>query len=116
MITDDSFDFGLSPEMVTVRLSEGYNVVAYVYGQGPETVFLANGGPGLPSLYLRAPHARLCAAGYRVVTWDQLGCGASDRPEDTSLWTLERYVREADQVREALGVEQVHFLGHSWGT
>ena len=46
---------------------------------------------------------------------DQLGTGASDRPDDPSLWTLQRYVGEVEAVREALGQGKVHLLGHSWG-
>lgn len=106
----------MTPHIERIRLAEGFDVVAYIYGDGPETLLLANGGPGLPSLYLREPHAVLGQRGYRVVAWDQLGCGASDRPEDPALWTLERYVAEAEQVRAALDLGQVHFLGHSWGT
>lgn len=104
------------PEITRITLASGHKVTGYSYGDGAEAVMLANGGPGLPSLYLRDPHARLTDAGYRVVTWDQLGCGASDRPEDPALWTLERYVEEAEAVRAAFDVERVHFLGHSWGT
>lgn len=104
------------PQVRRIPLKEGYEVQAYVYGDGPETLLLANGGPGLPSLYLRAPHAQLARPGWRVVAWDQLGCGASDRPEDAGLWTLERYVAEAEQVRAALDLGPVHLLGHSWGT
>lgn len=104
------------PQVRRVRLEEGFEVQAYIYGEGDETLFLANGGPGLPSLYLREPHARLARDGWRVVAWDQLGCGASDRPEDPALWTLERYVAEAEQVRAALDLGSVHLLGHSWGT
>lgn len=103
-------------KIMRVRLREGYEVQAYIYGDGTNTLFLANGGPGLPSLYLRAPHARLAKPGWRVVAWDQLGCGASDRPRDDALWTLRRYVDEAEQVRAALGLGRVHLLGHSWGT
>ncbi|WP_336964612.1 proline iminopeptidase-family hydrolase [Sphingobium aquiterrae] len=110
-----------APEIRRIRLREGYEVVAYIHGPdlhdtGPETILLANGGPGLPSLYLRAPHARLVDRGYRVVAWDQLGCGASDRPTDPALWTLDRYVKEAEQVRAALDLGPVHVLGHSWGS
>lgn len=99
-----------------LKLAEGYEVAVYVYGDGPETIMLANGGPGLPSLYLRAPHERLAGDRFRVVAWDQLGCGASERPDDPALWTVERYVAEADQVREFVGAERIHFLGHSWGS
>ncbi|TWT00499.1 proline iminopeptidase-family hydrolase [Planomicrobium sp. CPCC 101079] len=51
-----------------------------------------------------------------VIQYDQLGCGNSERPNDLSLWTVERYVEELGQVREALGLDEVHILGHSWGT
>lgn len=103
-------------EIVNIKLEEGYNVVAYVFGQGDETLMCANGGPGLPCDYIRDSHSIVSKHGYRVVAWDQLGCGKSDRPDDPSLWTLERYVAEADQVRAALGLGKVHFLGQSWGT
>ncbi|WP_051330173.1 proline iminopeptidase-family hydrolase [Niveispirillum irakense] len=99
-----------------ITLREGHEVVAYLHGEGDRTLFLANGGPGLPNRYLREPHLRLAEKGYRIVGWDQLGCGASDRPTDPGLWTLERYVDEAEQVRRALDLGPVDFLGHSWGT
>ncbi len=54
--------------------------------------------------------------GYRVVAFDQLGCGKSDRPKDPALWTLDRYVEEVEIVRNALGLGVVHLLGQSWGT
>ncbi|MBF6246279.1 alpha/beta fold hydrolase [Nocardia elegans] len=47
--------------------------------------------------------------------YDQLGCGNSDRPSDTSLWTVDRFVAELVAVRAALGLERVHLLGNSWG-
>lgn len=103
-------------ETMTLTLNEGYDVTVYVCGDGPETLFLANGGPGLPCRYLLEPHLRMAGGRYRVVAWDQLGCGSSDKPQDDALWTLERYVAEAEQVRIAVGADKIHFLGHSWGT
>lgn len=93
----------------------GYKVVAYIFGSGPETVFCLNGGPGLPCDYLREAHSCLIDKGYRVVAFDQLGTGASDRPTDPALWTIGRYVEETETVRKALGLGRVHMLGHSWG-
>lgn len=92
-----------------------FNVIAYSFGKGPETVFCVNGGPGLPCDYLRDSHSCLIDHGYRVVSFDQLGTGSSDRPTDASLWTISRYVAETETVRQALGLGRVHFLGHSWG-
>ena len=94
---------------------DGYSVVTYEYGTGDEVLFLLNGGPGLPCNYLRDPLLRLVGEGLRVVTYDQLGCGASDKPDDPRLWTIERYVAEVETVRQALGIERMHLLGHSWG-
>src|SRR5262245_16703728 len=93
---------------------DGYRVVAYSFGTGGETVLCLNGGPGLPCDYLREAHSCLVDQGYRVVTFDQLGTGASDRPEDAGLWTIGRYVEETETVRKALGLGKVHMLGHSW--
>jgi proline iminopeptidase len=101
-------------EQVTVPI-DGHQVVTYSYGVGDDIVFLLNGGPGLPCNYLRNPHLRLADRGWRVVTYDQLGCGASDKPDDKALWRIERYVEEVETVRRALGLGSIHLLGHSWG-
>lgn len=94
---------------------DGHRVRAYSFGKGANTVLCLNGGPGLPCDYLREAHSCLADRGYRVVAFDQLGTGASDRPDDTSLWTIGRYVAETETVRRELGLGKVHLLGHSWG-
>ncbi|MDK2975237.1 MAG: proline iminopeptidase [Methanofollis sp.] len=77
-------------------------------------LLVLHGGPGATWEYLE-PLAAL-EGGRPVVFYNQLGCGDSDRPDDLSLWTLERYVDELAAVREALGLDRVHLLGQSWGT
>ncbi|WP_085462688.1 proline iminopeptidase-family hydrolase [Mesorhizobium australicum] len=94
---------------------DGYKVIAYSFGSGDDVLFLLNGGPGLPCDYVRDSHSCLVDEGYRVVAFDQLGCGASDRPTDPALWTIERYVAETETVRQALRLGRVHLLGQSWG-
>jgi proline iminopeptidase len=42
-------------------------------------------------------------------------CNNSDQPDDASLWTVERYVEEVEEVRKGLGLEQFVLYGHSWG-
>ncbi len=75
---------------------------------------LLHGGPGAPHHYLRPLEA---LAGERpVFFYDQLGCGESERPDDMSLWTVERAVDELKAVRAALGLERFHLAGQSWGT
>jgi proline iminopeptidase len=83
-------------------------------GGGAIPLLMIHGGPGLTSRYLE-PFSALSDA-RPVFTWDQLGCGQSDRPDNPGLWTLERFVEELDLVRRALTPGPVHLLGHSWGT
>jgi pimeloyl-ACP methyl ester carboxylesterase len=36
-------------------------------------------------------------------------------PFDPALWVMDTFVEEVGAVREALGLDRVHLLGHSWG-
>jgi proline iminopeptidase len=101
-------------DRVTVEV-DGFKLMAYSFGSGKDVLFLVNGGPGLPCDYLREAHSCFVDQGFRVVAFDQLDCGASDRPNDPAMWTLQRYVRETETVRKQLGLGKVHLLGHSWG-
>lgn len=76
-------------------------------------LLLLHGGPGAGHDYLE-PLAEL-GDERLVVFYDQLGCGKSEIPNDTSLWVAERFAREVQSVRDALGLERIHLLGHSWG-
>ena len=107
--------YSMEPDETRRVPVDGYEVVTYSYGTGDNILFLLNGGPGLPCDYLRDPHISLSREGYRVVAFDQLGCGKSDRPDDASLWNITRYVEEVETVRKALGLEKVQLLGQSWG-
>jgi len=77
-------------------------------------ILLLHGGPGGAAYYLE-PLAERLAADRPAIVYDQLGCGRSDAPDDTSLWTVDRFVEEVDQVRAALGLGRCHLLGQSWG-
>jgi len=77
-------------------------------------VLTLHGGPGAPHDYLE-PLEDLSNE-RPVVFYDQLGCGNSDKPNDNSLWTVDRFVEELAVLREFLELDKVHLLGHSWGT
>jgi len=85
-----------------------------VVGAGDAVPLLVlHGGPGLGHDYLEPLEA--LASDRPVVFFDQLGCGKSDRPDDVSLWRIERFVEEVAAVRKALNLERVHLFGQSWG-
>jgi len=77
-------------------------------------VLVLHGGPGSAHDALEGLGA-LAEQGRRVVFYDQLGSGESDRPDDRSLWTVETFLDQLRSVRERLGLERVHLFGTSWG-
>lgn len=105
---------GLAPGEGYVDMPGG-RVWYRVEGTGPGTpLILLHGGPGAPSYYLNP----LAALGddRPVIFYDQLGAGRSDHTTDTTLFTVPHFVAELDSLRRALGLEEFHLLGHSWGT
>lgn len=81
-------------------------------GPGPP-LLVVHGGPGLPHNYLGS--LQRLADDRDVIYWDQLGCGNSERPTDTDLWTMRRSVAEMQTVVQALGLTRFHIFGNSWG-
>lgn len=92
-----------------------YKVWTKRVGRGPVKVLALHGGPGGNHVMLEALEYFLPEAGVELYFYDQLGCGYSDRPDDRSLWTLERYIQEVDEVRRGLGLVDFVLYGHSWG-
>jgi proline iminopeptidase len=72
------------------------------------------GGPGAELVFLN-PLIDLTKYGYRVVLYDQLGCGKSDMPKNRTLFTVERYVNELEEMRRTLELGKIHLMGWSWG-
>ncbi len=87
-------------------------------GNNPRVkLLLLHGGPGATHDFFEASDSYLPAAGIEYYYYDQLGSGNSDQPDDPSLWDLDRFVDEVEQVRIALGLDRTNFflLGQSWG-
>jgi proline iminopeptidase len=105
--------------MVPVQTPVGaFKVWTKRIGNNPALrVLLLHGGPGATHEYLEAFDSYLPAAGIEYYHYDQLGSAFSDQPDDGSLWELDRFVDELEQVRRALGLERDSFVlyGHSWG-
>jgi proline iminopeptidase len=105
--------------MVPVRTPAGaFKVWTKRIGNNSELrVLLLHGGPGATHEYLEACDSYLPAAGIEYYYYDQLGSAFSDQPDDDSLWELDRFVDEVEQVRRALGLNRDNFVlyGQSWG-
>ncbi|MFU8861647.1 MAG: proline iminopeptidase-family hydrolase [Cyclonatronaceae bacterium] len=106
-------------KMISVQTQSGeFKVWTQKRGDNPEMkVLLLHGGPGATHEYLECFDSFLPQAGIEFYFYDQLESFYSDRPNDSSLWSVERYVDEVEQVRKALGLNSANFFlyGHSWG-
>ncbi len=91
-----------------------YRVVGNGEEPGKLPLVCLHGGPGALHDYLE-PLGGLAETGRRVVFYDQLGCGKSWFDADPSTWTVEFYVDELRNLRDALALDRIHLFGSSWG-
>jgi proline-specific peptidase len=76
-------------------------------------ILCLHGGPGMTHDYME--NLGDLAQTRPVIFYDQLGSGRSERPDHESLWTVDRFVAELVAIREALGLQELHLFGNSWG-
>ncbi len=93
----------------------GHNLYYESYGKDEHgSILCLHGGPGAACDLMR-PTAALAQFGFRVVIYDQLGCGRSQRPKSYSGMTMESLADEADAVRRQLNLGRCHLFGYSFG-
>jgi proline iminopeptidase len=106
-------------QMIDITTPKGkFKVWTKRFGNNPtKKVLLLHGGPGGTDEYFESFESFLPKEGIEFIYYDQLGSYRSDKPTDTTLWHVERFVEEVEQVRIALGLNKDNFylLGHSWG-
>jgi proline iminopeptidase len=100
-------------------------------GDGNLVYWEACGNPdGKPALVVHGGPGSGCSTGprksfdpkrYRIVLFDQRGCGrstphASDPDADMKLNTTEHLIADMEQLREHLGINQWLLFGGSWGS
>ncbi|WP_406308854.1 prolyl aminopeptidase [Streptomyces sp. NBC_00623] len=100
-------------------------------GDGNLVYWEACGNPdGKPALVVHGGPGSGCSAGprksfdperYRIILFDQRGCGrstphASDPDTDMELNTTEHLIADMEQLREHLGINQWLLFGGSWGS
>lgn len=95
----------------------GGRVAFRVIGSGSSIpVLFVHGGPGSSSCEFVANLSGI-AAERPVVLYDQLGSGYSDRISDLERFArLNRFVKEIEAIRTELDIDELHLVGHSWGT
>ena len=106
-------------KVIPIKTPEGtFNVWTKRVGNNPtKKVLLLHGGPGANHEYFQAFDSYFPNESIEYYYYDQLGSAFSDKPKKESLWTIERFVDEVEQVRLALDLDSSNLiiLGHSWG-
>ncbi len=114
---DDVLSGGV--KIISVSTPKGdFKVWTKRIGNNPSIkVLILHGGPGFTHEYLEAFDSFFPGSGIEYYYYDQLGSYYSDQPDDSSLWTTERFVEEVEQVRKALNltVNNFYLYGQSWG-
>ncbi|WP_044397322.1 proline iminopeptidase-family hydrolase [Lacinutrix sp. Hel_I_90] len=114
---DDQFLGGI--KMIPITTPKGtFKVWTKRVGNNPTMkVLLLHGGPGMTHEIYECFDGYFPQETIEYYYYDQLGSYYSDQPKDLSLWDLDRFVEEVEQVRIALGLDKDNFYlyGQSWG-
>ncbi len=115
--SDDQITGGI--KVIPIETPKGtFHVFTKRMGNNPKMrVLLLHGGPGgthevFENFDGYLPHEQI-----EYIYYDQLESYYSDQPNDSTLWTIDHFVEEVEQVRKALNLNKDNFyvLGQSWG-
>ncbi len=104
---------GRSPVGHVVELGDGRRASYEMVGEGRPTLMLP-GGPGFGAGYMRGD-ATLFAEELRSYLIDPHGSGRSTPPSDASQYSPAGHAAFYEEVRRALGLDDVVLVGHSFG-
>ncbi len=98
--------------------SDGLKLATYEWGDpDAPTVLVVHGFASSAILnFMRTGWTRdLTRAGFHVIGVDQRGHGASDKPHDPALYTLDRLVQDILNVLDTYLIDETHYVGYSLG-
>ncbi|MCL6649608.1 MAG: alpha/beta fold hydrolase [Chloroflexi bacterium] len=96
-----------------LRVPTGVDLYVRSLGTGPPLV-LIHGGPGLPHQQL-LPYCDELAAHFRLIYYDQRGCGRSGDPPQLEQLTWDDHAADLRALIAALGLKRPGLIGFSWG-
>ena len=89
------------------------NIHINIIGKGESIIFL-HGGPGSEHRFF-LPYVIPLAKKYKIVLYDQHGCGKSD-PIENDNYSLQDEVNTLESLRIKLQLEKMNLFGESWGS
>ncbi len=116
--TKDSFYHAKTSSAATQMIpvyNGKYKVFTQKIGNGKIKLLLLHGGPENTHEYFENFPEKLKQLGVTIYFYDQLGSYYSDTPDDSTIWNMDRFVEEVEEVRKGLKLDDFYLLGHSWG-
>lgn len=97
----------------TVLTSDSVQLFVHCKGKGVPVLFI-HGGPGSNSAYFEYTGGNVLEKDAMMVYLDQRGCGRSSNAPGKN-YSLDRMIRDFEEVRVALGIKQWILMPHSFG-
>ncbi|KAK7063504.1 epoxide hydrolase [Favolaschia claudopus] len=101
----------------TIKTQRGF-IYSYYFSPASRdkpVLFMAHGFPTTSVLFKKEiPFFK--ERGYGLIVPDQLGFGGSDKPSDPKMYAGRGISRDAIDILDAEGIEQVIAVGHDWGS
>jgi proline iminopeptidase len=96
-----------------IKTSDGVDLYVNVKGTGTPCLYI-HGGPGSGSHWLEKFSGDMLEKHFQMIYLDQRGVARSTSPADSN-YSMDRMVKDFEEVRIALGIKQWLTLGHSFG-
>ena len=96
-----------------ITTSDSVQLFVKVAGKGKPVLFI-HGGPGSNSAYFEREGGNVFEQDVQMIYIDQRGCGRSGNAKNND-YSLERMVKDFEEVREALGIQKWVLMPHSFG-
>lgn len=105
---------GLAPSGFREVRARGLRFRVFEQGQGVPLLLL-HGFPDCLELWSGVIPS-LVQAGYRVIAYDQRGCGETDAPSEVGEYLISELADDAAAILDACGINTpVGVMGHDWG-
>jgi proline iminopeptidase len=96
-----------------ITTSDSVQLFVKIAGKGKPVLFI-HGGPGSNSAYFEREGGNIFEQDVQMIYMDQRGCGRSGNAKNND-YSLERFVKDFEEVREALGIKKWTLMPHSFG-
>ncbi len=96
-----------------IKKINGADIFCRTAGTG-NPIVIVHGGPGLAHNYLYEHFSQL-EQNYRLIFYDQRGCGLSEPFKESENITVDLMVEDLEGIRKEYGIEKMNLAGQSWG-